>query len=232
MKPTLLTIWPRAFDFPIWRELVEREKDKFEKIVVVCTNSSKQRDLRPFFKEQMPYIEFIDIDEDSGKQDWYDEAVNIGLARITSDWVLFLEQDFWFREGFIETILNRINEFEFVCYKQGSRLHLAFFLGKKEMIDKTLRYFSQVRDRVDCFDLFTMEMQILANYNYKTLEELGFQDNIDFHHLNGLTQNTHLLSMGLEPNSQPEEFKKYCKRCLEIKSIHPDFKGLFKKYVQ
>jgi len=209
VKPDLIIIWPRAYDYPVCRSLVSQNRDNFGKVIVSFTHNDVERDYREWLKETHPDFTFVDCD---GGVNWYDEAINIALEHVESEYVMFLEQDFFFDAKFLRKILNLVEDRDFVCLEQGSRLHLACFVTKMKLINKTLRHFQAIgRYGLDCFDLFCAEI-IIKSRDWSTLE--GFSG---YKHLNGLTHN---LRLGIQKDFklmyEPKEFKHYLNFSLKM----------------
>ena len=207
IKPDVITIYPFAYDYPVWRELITKNRHFFNQVIISFTYNDVSRDYREFLKENHKDFTFID---NGGSSEWYDGAINSALEAVKSDYVLFLEQDFYFTPKFLNKTFKIIEETDFICWEQNTRFHLAYFLTTMRAIDQTSRYFQDVpRYRLDCFDLFCAEMLVRSG-DFTTFT--GYKN---CGHLNGLTHN---LRLGIEGNIEniyePDKFKNYLEKSL------------------
>lgn len=234
IRPDILTVWPCSFDYPEWRYQVMRDRDLFNKVIVIFTHNANLYDFRSFLVQNHPDFTFVDTEPYKNTTDkWYDVAVNLGLKASSSPHVIFTEQDFWCRDGFMSSFLNKIGDLDFACLEENERLHFGCFLVKRHLVEQTMKYFYTLTTkghRFDCFDLFTTELQALTQ-NFKTLQELGFKDGVDYHHMSGLTQNTYMTITGHEDQvNHKDEFKAYAQRCLDYKIPQiPEWTEVLKK---
>jgi len=222
-KSDVICIWPLAYDYPLFRKQLERDRDLFGKVIISFTHNDESNDYRNFLTEKYPDWTFVDSHE--GKSDWYDEAVNGALRASDSELVLFLEQDFTYRRFLVEQLLNFLSgpygtKTDFICYREGGkRLHLSFFLARRSCIEKTSKFFGIKPDsKIDNFDFFTKEMEDRA-YIGRFLDEYPWAiPGRDYYHMNGLTHSLRLHREGKEIYYKPEEFKKYLEECQRLTS--------------
>jgi glycosyltransferase involved in cell wall biosynthesis len=220
IKPDIITVWPRAYDYPFWRWSIKKNRQLFNQVIVTFTHNSVERDFREFIKTNHPDFTYVENEEYRQDEGWYGTAVNNALDASTGKWVLFLEQDFIYEEDFLERLFSDIQDVDFIAYQQTKRLHPACFLVKKEMVNRTHRFFDPIYN-MDCFDFFANENVIISKNNFLTLEHMGFNDPEDYHHLNGLTHNYYLLSLGKKQEiTNMEEFKKYNQMCKTLSVEH------------
>jgi molybdopterin-guanine dinucleotide biosynthesis protein A len=211
----VITVWPRAYDYPIYRNQIIKNRDLFNKIIISFTHNDVNRDYRDFLKKVHPDFTYVDA---NNNDDWYDKAINKALDASQSEWVLFLEQDFFFTRTLLEKVIRYSKIYDFICHQQGKRKHLAFFLVKRSLIEKTIKYFGLTQE-LDCFDLFTREITVLAKENYLTLDRIG-NCGIDFFHMNGLTHNYYLsISEKIKNITNPIVFKEYNLRSKKVKVL-------------
>lgn len=211
IKPDLIFIWPRAFDFPVVRAFIVRNRHLFDQVIISFTHNSVDRDYRKFLRDVHPDFTFVDSTAD---KNWYDDAVNIALNQVKSRYVLFMEQDFICSDKFIEDLLSVGDKYDFIALEQGRRLHLGCLLTQMVIINHTVRYFGTCpRSNLDCFDLFTAELEALCRQRGTTIDNavLG-----DYQHLNGLVHNYSLFTSNrLELITDLPSFKKYNQSCLD-----------------
>lgn len=207
MKPDLITVWPRAFDYPLFRELIVKNRDLFNKVIIVFTHNSVVRDYREFLKITHPDWTFCDTEQYISQPNWYTHAILEGLKESDKDkawireddWVLFMEQDFIFNEGFLKRFLEQVKFLSFGGLSEPGRLyHFGCFAVKRRLIENTVKFFESfevLNYKFDCFDFFILELTRLSN-QHKSLDEMGFIRGDDYDHLSGLTHNYHLLDIG------------------------------------
>jgi hypothetical protein len=220
IRPDVITVWPVAFDYPEWRYQISRDRSKFKKVIMALTHNSRQNDFRPFLMDNYKDFTFVDLEPFINKDKWYHYAINEALNASNGEWVLFLEQDFWYSDTFMERFLSLCDNYDYCFLEADARPHLACFAVKRHLIEQTIKYFytlSTKRYLYDCFDLFTTELQALSR-NFNTLEGLGFVDGVDYHHMSGLTQNIHVSLNGRAQSiTNREKFKAYNYRCMSYK---------------
>lgn len=220
----LIECWPEHLDYPLHRKFLKEHRMKFDKVIIVFTKMNADTgDYREWVKQEMADdgITFLDNDPVAGDQDWRNVAVNKGLKESTANWVLFLEQDFIPREGFwLEVSRNIQMHYDAFGVNADGRLHPCCIFAKRSLIEKTSKNFGVVKDKSDHFGVFQSE---ISNYTHIDPET--------YYHMNGLSQNLYLLQKGQVPNFRPEEFKQYCADSILCGNIHPDFKELFKSYL-
>lgn len=205
MKPDVIVCWPRNCDYPLWRRFIVAQRWRFGRVFVVFTKHDG-RDLSPWVREHLPYVEFIDGPDGP---DWRDAAVNAALDRSDAEWVWFTEQDFTIGDaaGFwrgVEYFAGFPNV-RAMGYREDVRWHPACLLVRRSAIDATRRYFGP--DPVDHF--------------YSFGEDLGevFDLGVIFRiagceHMAGLSQNHWLISQG-DPNIyRSDRFFRYLWECL------------------
>lgn len=225
--PDAIVTWPRHLDYPLFRKCVKENRDKFNKLIIVFTDMNvRDPDYRLYVREAMKEenILFLDCLPAEAKEDWRNKAVNMALTVSDSEWVWFWEEDFipvpelW-RE--VKDLMQRVDVFG---RYQERRLHPCCLFIKRKLLDRTSKDFSAYPDKgMDHFGLIQKWLEshdiitgvIFAQYGY---------------HMNGLSQNLHMLQTGLEPNYAPPEFKKYVQDCL-TEDIPPDMRELFEGYL-
>ena len=212
IKPDFLCVWPRAFDYPLFRKFIVTNRNAFGKVIISFTHNNVDRDYRRFLKKTHPDWTFVDA---KNPTDWYNDAVNIAVDASNSKYILFMEQDFICNSLFLNNLLIRAKDFGMVAYNQSGRYHMACCLVKRNKIEETHRFFGQYADyRLDCFDFFMAEMRLQPSYC--DLEKLGLQM-YEYIHLNGLTHNYRLAIEGqLDLIFNMDEFKEYNDRSLEV----------------
>jgi hypothetical protein len=141
-------------------------------------------DYSNFIRADLPFATFIDATIDEGG-DWRDCAVNQLLDIMEpTEHVLFLEQDFLIKDkSFFRRLFKE--DHDFLYYLERERIHPAFAVVRRDLIEKTRRDFSATPDK-DHFGHFFEEISALATGedidNWVKWKE-------DYYHMQGLTQN-------------------------------------------
>ena len=233
MKPDVIVSQPDSVDFPLWRETMSKNREFFGKILVSICRTYSSLQMQRFFQEELAKIgaEVFLAQLPANGQDWRDLSVNQCLKHITSNRVLFLEQDFLFNdERFLPTALgcaSPILGFKEVAARTG-RFHPAFLLVDADLVKKTSRDFGVVPDKYDHFWTFSKELEELATPAY--LQDLGLTQPEHWEHLAGLTSNYSLLLYGGKPNHNVKRFAEYNKKILECSSKqHVEFERIVRR---
>ena len=214
MKVDALVSWPKNNDYPLWRQMIHQNRNRFEKVIVVFTETYSGHDYREFVIEAMKNdtVEFVQSLPPTGDNDWRDMSVNIGLNRVVSEWVWFTEQDFFPSPQFWDEVAEVENTFKVLTIKEGSRLHPACIFVPMDLVLKTRRRFGIIVDLHDHFFNFFTDLKLLTSSFF-------ILDSERYRHMNGLSHNWSLLESGGEITYKPEEFTGYLLDCLQIKDV-------------
>lgn len=183
IKPAVLITWPLHNDYPVCRWNLERFQEYFDGIYIALSNHHvENQDLSNFIRAKLPFCHFVEFERT--RPDWRDDAVNVLLDTIPSDtkYVLFMEQDFLIHD---KTFFDKVfaEEYPFIFYQEDQRIHPAFAVVRKDIIDHTSRDFS-VSPPGDHFFKFFGELPFGMN-----IEDLGVHKKEDYYHMAGLSQN-------------------------------------------
>ena len=183
MKINLLVVFPLSCDYPLFRYNLKRFREFFQDIYVGFSDHHLGVNYSNFVRKDLDFAHFVDVVPSGG--DWRDDAVNQLLDIMTPcTHVLFIEQDFLIKD---KTFFVRLfaQDHDFLYYQEGERIHPAFALVKKEIIDRTHKNFGVVYPQ-DHFGWFFEEVRQYAEGenidNWVKWKE-------DFYHMQGLTQN-------------------------------------------
>lgn len=217
ITPDILVTWPLHLDFPLFRFKMMRYKEYFRSLTIVFSNHYQERDYSNFIRANMPSAHFVEYKGD--KADWRNGAVNAGLDTMPDNGhVLFMEQDFMWNDRFLDKVLP--NKYKFIYFTEGERVHPAFALVDRKLVDKTSRDFSAYpdTDNKDHFGKFFDEFMTGIH-----VDELGVTSKVDYYHLNGLSQN-YMNYKNNTPFYQGDQFLTYNNECryLPIEN-HPEF---------
>lgn len=183
---------PRDVWYPYWVWRMNKDRHLFDKVIVMITQTATDRD----YVQDLKNLNVTVIEDyvDDGT-DWRNAAINRALKESKSDKILFLEQDFLYKNGFIEGLLE-IDGYDAIGFRDGNRFHPACLLVTREATWLTQRDFSVDPDVGDHFFKFTTELEAMNNWADLKTFELP-----EWHHLAGLTQNYRLESNWYHPPS-------------------------------
>lgn len=194
MRPDVIVTWPVTCDYPPWRELIKRERARFNRVHVAWSARSGEVDYRELVESDLAGVaDFYDATERGGR-DWRDVAVNLALNNSDADWVWFTEQDLLPHD---ETLLLNLERALLVDTPVGrredDRWHPSCLLVQREAIERTSRYFGP--EPVDHFHTFGRELSKNGDAPLD-LVRLGVERDVDYVHLQGLSQNHQLIELG------------------------------------
>lgn len=192
-KPDIITCHPRDVLYPWWIARMNKDRELFNRIVVVMTQNSRDVDYTDYLQKTIKRVTLVKDFKDDGR-DWRNAAINEALRYTASGPILFLEQDFLVKDDFFEKLFEKGQTYRAVGFKEGNRLHPACLLTNRAVINKTSKDFSVDSDVGDHFVKFSAELMELGSWT--TLQELGLPD---WYHLAGLTQNFRLDSNFYHP---------------------------------
>ena len=177
--------WPSGVDYPLCRAQFQIFEKYFNN-VVICFYEHGTPDFTEFIKMNFPKGIFCESPAKDEK--WRETAVNISLNNSTAEWVLFTEQDFfWKDDDFLDKVIAETVNSDIIGIQQGSRLHPCFLLVKRELIEKTSRDFSVKGQDKDHFSQFSKE--ILETGKFKDIRDLGLREGRDWYHFSSMTWN-------------------------------------------
>lgn len=228
IKPDIIIAWPRNCDYPLWRQFIHDNRERFNVIVVVFTETHSGADYRQFVREAMAkdWILFAENPIVHG-EDWRNVAVNHALIQsYNAPWVWFTEQDFLPEPGFWETVENYESQgIKAIGVKQGDRLHPCSLFLHRDVISKLDMNVSANPPHYDHFGFIQKQLE-------DTNTPIGIVPENYWQHMNGLSHNMRLVEEGGAPNYYPEVFNAYAKKCLEVTvPQHEGFRALLQAYL-
>ncbi len=235
IKPDIIVAYPRHLIFPLWNKYIRENRDRFAKVIVIMTDMSVDADYTQYLKDWFgnDNITIVANDPVAAKDDWRNVAVNKGLRLSDSKLVIFTEQDFLPNEGFWQYLKGLMTISNVISYFQDGRMHPCFILAPRDIIELTSKNFSAKPPDHDHFGQFQKDIEYFSFYLQDEFEVvIGKIQPDQAVHMNGLSQNLYLLQIGEEPNYRPDDFKEYCRKCLELPDLHPDFRDLFSWYLE
>lgn len=223
MKPDVIVCWPRNCDYPLWRQFIRDNRERFAKVIVAFTEHDGF-DYSGFVREAMAddNVTFLDSYR-SIDRDWRDQAVNDALNLSTAEWVWFTEQDFFITDP--SRFWDEVEGLHFTndamgWMEPGGRWHPSCLFVRRSAIEETPRYFGPVP--VDHF--WTFGRQLLVWHLTPGRWE----------HMQGLSQNHYLVDNDIVPGRFREDvFAKYIATSLLVSvPLHPDWARKGEAYVR
>lgn len=207
MKPDVIVAWPSNCDYPLWRQFIRDERDRFGEVIVAFTEHDGP-EMQPFVESVLRDVRFLDIRPPCViHPDWRDEAVNRALDASTSEWVWFTEQDFFITDP--DVFWPQVSE-EGVGtgWHENSekRWHPSCLFARRDAVDHTSLVFAPEPAYGDHFARFSAELE-----DQGPIRELtgGFE------HLQGLSQNHYLIDSGIvEGRFHEDRLRRYFEDCL------------------
>lgn len=213
----------------MWRQMIRDNRDRFNEVIIIFTETYQGDDYRDFVKNAMfvDHVLFVQSPLVGPGEDWRDVAVKAGLLHsLHSEWLWFTEQDFFPLEGFWNQTEGISNDgVRVMGVKDGDRLHPCSLFLKRELLNSLDKNFGIVPDELDHFGLIQKQLQ-------EREEPLGLIHPDYWYHMAGLSHNMRLLEEEGKPNHDIEGFKKYAMDCLYAKVGLPQkYKNLFTAYL-
>ena len=214
-KPCVIVCNPKDVIYPLFMWRINRDRDLFNRVIVVMTQTGSSRDYTDYIKKNIRNVTIVTNYRDDGK-DWRNAAINEGLYEVRSDRVLFLEQDFLVSDGFFQSLFKQAEPYTTVGLRDGNRFHPACLLTTMVALARTNKDFSVDKDKGDHFSKVTKDLEKIDNW-----ASLKNFDLPKWEHISGLTQNYRLT----KNFHQPKRFYDYLMESLEYNQ--PDDWRLF-----
>jgi hypothetical protein len=226
MKPDIIVSWPKNCDYPLWRKFISKERDRFNEVIIIITETGDDLDFTGFVADQLDWCRVYVSRKLYPNEDWRNVAVNKGLELSKNDWVWFTEQDFLPEEGFWDEVRKQKDKCGVISYYQQDRMHPCCIFAKRKIIEKTRKDFGIVPDVLDHFGLFQEDIDTLY---YADKIELGYITKCK--HMEGLSHNFNLISRGIMPTFKPKEFREYLLECLGSGVLDKRFVDIVRRYL-
>lgn|SRR3990167_112725 len=212
IRPDLLVVQPSHVDFPYFRWMLDWDRSLFNGVHMCFSPGAPDRDITPFVRSNVN-ASFVDPIDDS--DDWRDRAVHSLLESSKAEYVVFIEQDFLIKDiHFWHKVLSQ--DTEMILYLEDQRIHPAFALVKRSLVEETSKDFSAHPPESDHFGRFFRELKNLP-VTWLSLTDVvdggtgaAYHGGIDrtFVHLAGTTQNYSCFRDD-QPLYQPNNFLAY-----------------------
>lgn len=217
MKPDVIVTWPSGYDYPWWRWQMTVHRKKFDRIFVVF-HKMGHPDLRRFLRKNFKDVTFIDMPEPGVK--WRHNSIHLALKQSKNPWVWFTEMDFFVKEDyFFVKMFEEAEKCDGIGYRFSERIHPACLLVKREVIEKTDKFFDPayhyksgtdvlIEAVLDHFVVFTWQLDKVGKI--RSLKEIGLVDGEDFYHLEDITHNYDRVKVGnIEEQHRVRDFLIY-----------------------
>ena len=203
---------PKNNDYPLWRDMLREYRYKFNKVIIVFTETNDGLDFSEFVRNAMADddVIFLDSPKIKGLEDWRNIATNFALKHSDADWVWFTEQDYFIKKGFWKYIDRGMNEgSDVIATFQETRMHPCSMFVRRELLNQTCLNFGIVPNKLDHFALIQRDLENLT----KRIDHIPDKF---FRHLNGLSSNFTLIKNGDFPNYEKRTFNMYLNQCLDV----------------
>lgn len=217
IRPDVIVCWPRNCDYPLWRQFIRDNREKFNLVIVVFTETNHGEDYREFIRDAMhqDYVLFVENRPvNYGAEDWRNIGVNAALLHsYNSEWVWFTEQDFIpTNTTYWNDIQENSEKYDILGVYQGERLHPCSIYIKQSLLNKTSKDFSAKPPEYDHFGKLQIDIGALQRPVYH------IENN--YTHMNGLSHNIALIERGEAPNHNIPQLNQYLKDCFKVSVKH------------
>lgn len=206
MKPDVLITWPSGIDYPLCRLQLTKYRSYFNRIIISYYEHGKP-DFIPFLKRAHPDWDWVQSPQTSVS--WRETAVLKGLEKSEADYVLFTEQDFfWKNENFLKKTFEAAEKWGTVGIRQGTRLHPCYLLTRRYILNGTSLDFSARGQHQDHFS--GVSQDIFSLDSLADLSNLGLFFGRDWYHFSSMTWNLfRIKDQNCREFHEPENFLIY-----------------------
>jgi len=182
-------------DYPIFRQLLTKYREKFNKIIFYPSRHHGVIDQEDFLRRTFPetWVTGDVIDWATPGIDWRQRETEPCLELSESEWILFMEQDFFVEDwdifwSEIEEVMKTTDAIGWWNKTAYPYLHPCFLLIKRSILDKTNKDFRAHPEIEGCdhFAMITRDLEAIGAKIVK-LQELGYVEWDNAFHMGGLT---------------------------------------------
>lgn len=181
-------------DYPIFRQLLTKYRNKFNKIILYASRHHGVIDEEEFMRRTFPETWVsTEIDWTTPGIDWRQVETEPLLEKSEAEWILFMEQDFFCDDWdkLWRDVEEAMKTSDMIGWWNPSRfpyIHPCFLLIKREVLDKTNKDFRAHPEIVgsDHFAQITRDVEKLGG-KITTLQSMGYKEWENAMHLGGLT---------------------------------------------
>lgn len=231
MTPDVIVAWPKSADYPLWRQFIANNRQRFAKVIVVFTDHHGQQDYSGWLRENFPDVTCLDSDPSRGTE-WRDAAVNTALDVSDSEWVWFTEQDFLIDDpGRFWRLKVLTDQADAMGWREhNERVHPSCLFVRRATIEATTRRFDDAI--TDHFYRFGREIEAVGRFMDLRSGPLLLRPGLDFHHLQGTSDNHRLLDAGdLGAIFKPDQFREYLRASLTVTPLNPAWEAQVRAYL-
>lgn len=198
-KPDIIMQWCIYCDYPLYREWLNKYRDKFDKVILYPSRQHGHIDLEKFVQEELKetWVNGHTIDWTTPGIDWRQAETEPCLERSEAEWIWFQEADFFCKDWdkLFTDIEKAIETSDMIGLWSPSHfpyIHPSCLLIKRELLDKTNKDF-RAHPEIDGSDHFAMITKDAIDLGAKitTLQDMGYNCSMspdaDCFHLGGLT---------------------------------------------
>ena len=210
IRPDLICVWPDTVDFPLFSKFLNEERDRFEKVIIVFSETNWGKLTVSKVMGDINDALFLPPLPTPPGEDWRNFAVNRALKHSFAQWIWFTEQDFTPKDGFFESVqkLEAERKPDAMGILEETRLHPCSLFIKRSVLEKTTKDFSANPEKgYDHFGKLWIDLEALPSK-----VRVGLLDPSLYTHMAGLTHNLHLLMQEKVPNYKPDEFYEYLQK--------------------
>lgn len=231
ISPDLIITQPKSAEFPRFIYDLKRYRSYFSQILV-SMSGTETNELGDLIKQSyVDHLNAIICDPTTSSSDWRTNSINGCIPYLKSEYCLFIEQDFIIlNDKFLDTVFSTPNLFLCGALEDHlyPRIHPSWFLVKSDLLKLVDLDFAPYSHNGLTYDHFhRISRALLDLVPLVSLSDLGLKPHLDYDHLQGLTSNYYLISIGQYPNFNPEQFKKYNQSILDLNlNISAPFKDI------
>ena len=180
-------------DYPLWRKMIQDNRDKFSKVILYPSKQHGVVDLEDFWLSQFPETWVKREPIDYGVTDWRQGETEPLIKESDAEWLWFMEADFFVSDWpkFFKDMEEAMKTSDMIgCWSpsQFPYMHPCCLLMRRSLFDKTNKDFRAHPEILgsDHFAMLTRDAERLEA-KITTLEDLGYKEWEDYFHLGGLT---------------------------------------------
>ena len=195
MKPDIIMQVCVFVDYPLWRRWLEKYRNHFNKVILYPSRHHGVIDLQKFLEEQVKETWVNDhvIDWTTPNIDWRMAEVTPCLDYVESDWIWFMEPDFFVRDwdrffNDAQKLMGKSDTFGWWNETNFPYVHPCCLFIKRELLDRTNKDF-RAHSEINGADHFAMVTHDAKKLGAKIikLQDVGYVEWEDAFHLGGLT---------------------------------------------
>lgn len=192
-RPDVILQYCQYDDYPIFRRNLSKYRHRFNKVILYMSKHHGFRDFGDFSKDQIKETWVEPVPIDYGKEDWRMAEVTPCLKHVESEWVYFMEQDFFVEDWDkfytdVEKLSTECDMFGWAQNDTRPYIHPCSLFIKRELLDRTSKDFSAHPEVLDS-DHFAQITQDAIKLGAKIIkfQDIGYNNWENAFHMQGLT---------------------------------------------